>query len=73
MTRLIGGRSLASRRASAASPEFRGFDVVAESSRHRLEQAALDRIVIDNEYEGGHRHPEGGLAGRALRHTLTSR
>ncbi len=30
------------------------LDLVAESSRHRLQQAALDGIVVDNEDEGGH-------------------
>ena len=35
-----------------------GFDLIPESSGHRLEQAALDGIVINNEYKSGHRRPE---------------
>ena len=50
-----------------------GFDLIAKSFGHRLEQAALNGIVINNEYESGHRRPGGGCASRALRHTLTSR
>ena len=33
---------------------FGGFDLVAETPRHRLEQPALDRIVVDYENQGGH-------------------
>jgi hypothetical protein len=52
---------------------LRGFDVITESSGHRLKQPALDGIVINNEYESGHRRPKRGLGSRALRHTVTSR
>ena len=38
---------------------FQRFDVVAEAPRHRLQQAALDGIVVDNEDEGGHGDPAG--------------
>ncbi len=38
---------------------FERLDVVAESPRHRLQQAALDGIVVDNEDEGGHGNPAG--------------
>ena len=44
-----------------AFARLRGFDVIPESSSHRLEQAALDGIVINNEYESGHCLSEGGL------------
>ena len=36
---------------------FGGFDLVAETPRHRLEQPALDRIVVDYENQGGHELP----------------
>ena len=35
------------------------LDLVAESPRHRLQQAALDGIVVDNEDESGHCSPAG--------------
>ena len=38
-------------------PRFHTFGVVAKSSGHSLEQASLNRIVVDNEYESGHRPP----------------
>ena len=74
MTRLTGGRSGACRRASASSPEFERLDVVAESPRHRLQQAALDRIVVDNEDEGGHGYPGARrcVASIARANSLTS-
>src|SRR5271157_5646170 len=40
------------------------LDLVAEASRHRLEQAALDGIVVDNEDESGHCGPAGAAWGR---------
>jgi hypothetical protein len=42
---------------------IRSFDVIPKSSGHRLEHAALDGIVINNEYESGHHRSEGGLSG----------
>ena len=38
---------------------FERLDLVAEPPRHRLQQAALDGIVVDNKDEGGHRNPGG--------------
>ena len=52
--RSTGGRSGASSRASARLAGFGGFDLIAETPRHRLEQPALDRIVVDDENQGGH-------------------
>ena len=40
---------------------FHALRVVAKSSGHRLEKAALDGIVIDNEYESGHGRPRAAL------------
>ena len=66
MTRSTGGRSAASSRASARFAGFGGLDVVAETPRHRLEQAALDRIVVDDENQGGHELSTGAaLRGRS--------
>ena len=47
---------------------FHAFGVVAKSSGHRLEQAPLDGIVIDNEYESGHRAPTAASEPRIARH-----
>ena len=52
--------------------QFHAFGVVAKSSGHRLEQAPLNRIVINNEYESGHRPPWRPLS-RALPHIVASR
>ena len=43
---------------------FERLDVVAEPPRHRLQQAALDGIVVDNEDEGGHGNPAGAAEAR---------
>ena len=44
---------------------FERLDVVAEPPRHRLQQAALDGIVVDNEDEGGHGNPAGATDARS--------
>ena len=43
---------------------FERLDLVAESPRHRLQQTALDGIVVDNEDEGGHDGSGGRGASR---------
>ena len=40
---------------------FHSFGVVAKSSGHGLEQAPLNRIVVSNEYECGHRRPKAAF------------
>ena len=50
------------------------LDVIAEPPRHRLEQSALDWIVIDNEDQGSHNYPGAPAVRRdATRHSRTSR
>ena len=45
---------------------FGGFDLITETPRHRLEQPALDRIVVDYENQGGHELSTGAaLRGRS--------
>ena len=53
---------------------FGRLDLIAETAHHRLEQPALDGIVVDYQNQGGHELSTGAaLRGRSRADSRTSR